>query len=190
MFNRDGEPNVSTNHIADEMDISPGNLYYHFRNKEDIVVSLYEQLQSKLDAHRVTPAPTDAPELDRVWFYLHLIFETIGEYRFFYRDLVNILSRYRKIERPFKRMLRRELESLEAICIALGNAGTLRASRTEIAALSSNLLLLMTYWYNFATLTGRAQEPADAVYHALSLLAPYLETDSRNAILALAERYR
>ena len=96
MFNAQGEPHVTTNHIADELEISPGNLYYHFRNKDDIIEHLFADFEARMDA--ALSAPEDRlPGLEDVWLQLHRVFECIWDYRFLHRDLVEILSRNRRL---------------------------------------------------------------------------------------------
>ncbi|MBP7564052.1 MAG: TetR/AcrR family transcriptional regulator [Candidatus Cloacimonetes bacterium] len=44
MFNELGPDNVSTVLIFKTLKISPGNLYYYFKNKEEIIRAIYEQM--------------------------------------------------------------------------------------------------------------------------------------------------
>jgi AcrR family transcriptional regulator len=86
LFNEFGEPNITTTVIAEEMNISPGNLYYHFRNKDDIVNSIFAQFEAEIGRMLTVPAGRRS-NLEDVWLYLRMMFELIWRYRFFYRDL-------------------------------------------------------------------------------------------------------
>ena len=46
LFNQQGERSISTNHIAAHMEISPGNLYYHFPNKQAIIAVLFSEYEA------------------------------------------------------------------------------------------------------------------------------------------------
>ena len=114
LFNEYGEPRITTNHIADELDISPGNLYYHFRNKDDIIWLLFEQFERRMGAVLQVPERR-APDMEDMWLYLHLVFENIWEYRFFYRDLDNLLSRNKKLRTHFRRILGRKVSTASTL---------------------------------------------------------------------------
>lgn len=49
LFNDKGSQQITTNHIAEAMGISPGNLYYHFKNKAHIIREILGRLIHRFD---------------------------------------------------------------------------------------------------------------------------------------------
>ena len=194
MFNAQGEPNVTTNHIADELGISPGNLYYHYRNKDDIVERLFARYEARMDDALVAPEGR-LPNLEDVWLQLHLVFECMWEYRFLYRDLVDILARNRKLRQRFARILNRAAVSAETVLKGLAAAEILRATQDEIHATAENVLLVATFWLNYHAVRGANPEPVQndlshGIYQVMLLIAPFLRDAERAHLNALAQAYR
>ncbi len=194
MFNALGEPNVTTNHIADEIGISPGNLYYHYRNKDDIVEQLFARYEAQMDQALLVPEGR-LPNLEDVWLQLHLVFECMWAFRFLYRDLVDILSRNRKLKQRFARILNRAAASSFAVLKGLAKAEILRASDDEILATSENVLLVATFWLNYNVVRGgkpeqTQQELTHGIYQVMLLIAPFLRDAERAHLNTLAQAYR
>ena len=98
LFNRFGEPNVSTTLISAELGISPGNLYYHYPAKEELITKLYDRYDEALT--ELLRAADDVADVEDAWLFFHMLFELIWSYRFLYRDLNDLLSNNRKLETP------------------------------------------------------------------------------------------
>lgn len=193
MFNAQGEPNVTTNHIADELGISPGNLYYHYRNKDDIIGQLFARYEQRLDEALVVPEER-LPGLEDIWLQLHLVFECMWDYRFVLRDLVEILSRNRKLRLHYARILKRATGSAAAVMRGLTSAGVMRASADEIEATAENIVLVATFWFNFdAVRHGRAVgdvvDPGRGIHQVMMLIAPFLRDAERLHLNTLAAAY-
>jgi AcrR family transcriptional regulator len=194
MFNAQGEPNVTTNHIADELEISPGNLYYHFRNKDDIVEQVFARYETRMDQTLLVPEGR-LPNLEDVWMQLHLVFECMWDYRFLYRDLVDIVSRNRKLKAHFARILNRAATSAGDVLRGLTAAGIMRATPDEIRATAENVLLVATFWMNFNIVrNGRTDSDQDdlthGIYQVMLLIAPFLGDAERAHLNTLAQAYR
>lgn len=191
LFNEYGEPNVTTLQIADELDISPGNLYYHFKNKSEIIDELFASFESHIS--NLLDVPDDIAGIDDQWLFLHLVFETIAQYRFIYQDLVNILSRYEKIQPRFKRVLNRKLSASRSVCQSLARQGILLANEDELEALCQNMVLTITYWISFdkvkSVLSGQEMDVSRGVYQVLAQIAPFLREEERHLLQAVGEAY-
>lgn len=192
MLNTQGEPNVTTNHIADELEISPGNLYYHFRNKDDIIEQLFARYEERMDNALAAPSGR-LPELEDIWLQLHLVFECIWDYRFLYRDLVEILSRNRRMRLRFARILKRADERAHLVMRGLSQAGIMRASADELNAAATNVLVLSTFWLNYSAARGDRDEQIairQGIIQVMMLLAPFLRDAERLHLNTLIRAYQ
>ena len=148
LFNEFGEPNITTNSLAEHLNISPGNLYYHFRNKEDIVNSLFAEFEKHIGAILATP-DYHSPNIEDAWLFLHLMFETIWRYRFLYRDLNDLLIRNCRLEISFRKIPDTKIRIAEHLCQSLQMHGELSLSRRETQAMATNMMVLATYWLSY-----------------------------------------
>ena len=193
MFNALGEPNVTTNHIADEAGISPGNLYYHFRSKDDIVEQLFGAYEALIDEALLLPT-SRRTHVEDLWLQLHLLFEAIGRYRFLHRDLVDILSRNRRIRSRFSRILDRAAASATTMLRTLVEDGALRANSDELRLLVENAIALTTFWVGYDCVRGghydgAIGDPRIGMRRVIALLAPFLADTERAHLAALAASY-
>ena len=190
LFNDFGEPNVTTTVIADEMEISPGNLYYHFHSKDEIVNALFADYEK--DIENLLTAPGNRPSgAEDIWLFLHLLFETIWKFRFFYRDINDLLTRNRLVETHFQRILAHKEQTAITVCQGLAASGALTATPAEIPVLATNMTVLATFWLSFEHARRPRGEPdiGRGVYQVMSLAAPYLQGEARHLLEKLSGAY-
>ena len=197
LFNRYGEPNVSTTLISAELNISPGNLYYHFPSKDSLVNHLFDQYEvAILD---LLDAASDVQDTEDAWFFLHSLFEQIWAYRFLYRDLNNLLSGNRHLETHFHAVLERQTHAFRLMLESLAAAGLMRIGPDSIETLSASMSVMVTYWLSYAYVRNprQALEPASAglaltrgAQHVLALLTPYMASqDLQDHLQSLTAAY-
>jgi len=193
LFNDFGEPNVTTTVIADEMNISPGNLYYHFHNKDEIIEAIFASFEREIEETLAAPTRRQA-NVEDIWLFLHLLFEQIWKYRFFYRDLNDLLTRNRVLEIHFKQILAHKVRTATSLCEGLVTAGAMRATTDQMRALATNMAVIATYWLSFEYACdprGKVESGrlGRGVYQAMAMLSPFLLGEAKGLLDKLSGEY-
>ena len=191
LFNAEGLATVSTHKIAAELGISPGNLHYHFKTKEQIVTVLFARFEHKLQA--LAGGVERIAAVDDFWLALHLHFETIAEYRFIYRDMAHLAREYPELGRRTQALTAGNLLAAQALVAQLADAGVLQASHEQARILALQIVFTTTCWLSFERFIpgrdGQDTDPGLAAFYTLTLISPYISGESRAYLDYLKSKY-
>lgn len=197
LFNDQGERRVSTNHIAAALEMSPGNLYYHFPNKEAIIFELfmaYEQATMSL----LNP-PSDRPltYTDKLG-YFEGILNNMWEYRFLHRDLEHLILDNIALKERYQQFAHQVQIAGLAVFKALVHSGLVEADEETLKTLVINIWVISTSWISFLHTSG-LYGPTDSIsrdllkkgiYQIIQLEAPYLRGEAKSRLPALKKLYQ
>lgn len=195
LFNTQGERSVTTNHIAAHLHMSPGNLYYHFRNKQQIIAELFAAYETQVE--QSLSLPGRALTIDDKRHYLESLVGCLWNYRFLHRDLEHLLSCDPQLSEGYRAFSRRCVERGRAIYSGLVSAGILCAERTVPEVLAVNAWLILTGWVSYLCTTvldsaqGELTEPLlrRGVYQVLALELGLVSDSARDEVQALLADY-
>ena len=196
LFNRFGEPNVSTTLISAELGISPGNLYYHYPAKDELINALFDRYEKALN--ELLRAADGVRNVEDAWLFFHMMFELIWDHRFLYRDLNDLLSNNRRLETHFQFVLKNKAKAVQSVLDGLGRSNAMRIAARDVEPVATSMVVLLTYWLSFEYVRDprKALEPDSAgaallrgAFHVLSLLLPYLDSGQREHLHALVANY-
>lgn len=175
LFNESGTTPISTNHIADALGISPGNLYYHFRNKEEIIRALFEQQFARWDADYAFPDDR-LPNLDDLQQLVRTTFVTAWEYRFMYRELIALLRRDQQLHQRWVAVRARGFQGFHALVELFVAAGVLRPvdDPAVVTRLAELIWLISEFWLASVEVSGESVDAAH-MQHGVELMLQVLD---------------
>jgi AcrR family transcriptional regulator len=195
LFNEQGERNVTTNHIAAHLAISPGNLYYHFRNKEDIILSIYEEYARSLLLETLPRVSADLKPLDSLVLYMDSVFQTTMKFRFFYSNLPVLLDKNPILREKYVEVQQSISERVSQLLISLRASDFIDFSDDELADIVSILRLINTFWVSFHQTQTIVTEVNDSVFYQgvlkiLVILRPYTKVHAMSELNQARDVYK
>lgn len=188
LFNENGSHKITTNHIIDKLDISPGTFYYHFRNKEEIIREIFSLIT--YDFEKIIDAGNSASGIGENIDILKNMFSIYNKYLFFYSEISSLLDRDEILKKMYLENYSMKYTMLSGLLSGLERDGILKkgfSASPEVPSIINSLWILSDYWVPFLKTTGRLDDGAvvSGYRNYLLLLMPHM----RKNAAAAAEKY-
>ena len=187
LMNEEGSRAVGTSRIADELGISPGNLYYHFKNREEIVMVIYEDLDADFRAALVEDVHAPISPECFAGFFLRTL-QVAWEYRFFFGGMLHLLRRDEELAARYAGLQAWAIDTIEGILKQLikDRSLTRPKAKTGLRSMAINLWIVWSNWIRFIQVSDpsgevRRDHLIQGVGQLLDILAPYLDPSFEKA---------
>lgn len=192
LFNGRGPDRVTTADIAAAVKINEGNLYYHFRTKEALVLALFSRFEADALALVATVEVADEGAAETYAGFLRQWFSLVWNYRFLFRDLVGLVALAPGLVEPVRTISAAMRLAVGDIIGRMQTAGLVTIPETERDAVLTNLWIVSTYWAAYLTLQEGVSEfgPQQlewGLQQVSSLFRPYLSAEATASLDALAK---
>lgn len=152
LFNEQDTFSITTNHIATQAKLSTGNLYYHYKNKEDIIVDIYLLMSGEFESFNsfeVILSSTNPLEI------LSQMFDKYGElffkYKFLIRDIGGLLALYPKLKSEFLQKQEKRILQIESLFHYFLQLEIIELKNDEINLRAKLNWFISSYWQVFSS---------------------------------------
>ncbi|KLD97514.1 TetR/AcrR family transcriptional regulator [Aliarcobacter butzleri] len=154
LFNEKDTFSITTNHIALCAKISTGNLYYHYKNKEDIIIDIYEEMIEEFESlksfEKILNSQNPLEELSKMY---DLYLDIFWDYRFLMRDSSVLLSTLPKFKEIFVQRQNLRISEIKMLIEYFISKEIFRQMSEDEILLSAKLnWFISTYWQNFISI--------------------------------------
>lgn len=132
LLNAQGVAQVSIRSIGDQLNMSPGNLSYHYANVDVIVEALYFQLVEELDAlilESMQLAQVQGIDLPFTYRSIEQTFAIFQRYKFLMLDFADIMRRHEPLKQHFRQLAKVRQGQFLPLIAALQAGGWVEAER-------------------------------------------------------------
>ena len=181
MFNQEGTSSISTNHIAKELGISTGNLYYHFKNKEEIIRAVLEKMIQEWDRIWQVSVSNWQPTLEDLKSVIRFSFQLEWKYRFFYRELIVLMKMDPILKDRHKQIQAQRMTEQNKLFQYFIKVGVLRIPKDQSQvddALLTISWILSNYWITFLETIGEEiseEKIEQGIQLIMTVIKPYIQ---------------
>ncbi|NVK25041.1 MAG: TetR/AcrR family transcriptional regulator [Gammaproteobacteria bacterium] len=194
LFNSQGERNVTTNHIASHLNISPGNLYYHFRNKEEIIRHIFTKYADHMQVS-FEPVKPSQDAIKILTNYLDAVFSALYHFNFLYDNLPVIMARDPELRVQYLQIHDKMMEKIHHLIVSLQVAGVINMDNSDIDDLANIIKQQVTFWISYSKTSSEDSEITEQLLYkglmkVLLLFKPYVTAEYKDAVAEISEKYR